>query len=168
MERPSLAVAVVMQKTLLDNRWQSEQWEAVGVVPDDAPAGALPRCMQKGKGGKQELWLYPGFVIELYRDEAEGYFLNISAERAVAFVIWRQEDGPPQPTAVTLSYNEAARMMDAQERVDGVPLPAQLHDWLAGYVMQHYKPEPKRRSRPPSFEGARRDLNKQNKKHDKT
>ena len=162
MERPSLAVAVVMQKTLLDNRWQSEQWEAVGVVPDEEPAGAPPRCIQKDE--KHELWLHPGQIIELYRDEAEGYFLNISAEHAVAFVIWRQEDGPPQPAGVTLSYNEAARMMDAQEHVDGVPLPSELHDWLAGYVMQHYKPEPKRRSRPPSFQGARRD----GKKHDKT
>ena len=82
----------------------------------------------------------------------------------MAFVIWRQEDGPPHPAGVTLSYNEAARMMDAQEHVDGVPLPSELHDWLAGYVMQHYKPEPKKRSRPPSFQGARRD----GKKHDKT
>ncbi len=164
MERPSLAVAVVMQKTLLDNRWQSEQWEAVGVVPDEEPAGAVPRCLQKGD--KQELWLYPGFVIALYRDEAEGYYLNISAEQAFAFVVWRQEDGPPQPASVTLSYNEAARMMDAQERVDGVPLPPELHDWLSGYVMQHYKPEVKKRSRAPSFQGARRDHGGIKKNHD--
>jgi hypothetical protein len=51
-------------------------------------------------------------------------------------------------------------MMDAQEHVDGVPLPQHLHDWLAGYVMQHYKPETKKRSRPPSFQGARRDAKK--------
>lgn len=155
MERPSLAVAVVMQKTLLDNRWQSEQWEAVGVVPDEEPAGAPARCLKAGD--KQELWLHPGLVIALYRDEAEGYYLNISAEQAFAFVVWRQEDGPPRPSAVTLSYNEAARMMDAQERVDGVPLPPQLHDWLSGYVVAHYKPEVKKRSRPPSFLGAKRD-----------
>lgn len=158
MAHPSLAVAVVMQKTLLDNRWQSEQWEAISVVPDEEPPGAAPRCMQKN--AKRELWLHSGFAIALFRDEAEGYYLNISAEQAFAFVIWRKEDGRPAPTGVTLSYNEAARMMDAQEQVDGVPLPAELHDWLAGYVMQHYKPEPKKRSRPPSFQGARRDAKK--------
>jgi hypothetical protein len=104
--------------------------------------------------------LHPGFSIELFRDEAEGYYLNISAEQAFAFVVWRSEDGIPAPASVTLSYNEAARMMDAQEQVDGVPLPPELHDWLAGYVVQHYKPEPKKRSRAPSFQGAKRDIKK--------
>jgi hypothetical protein len=157
MAHPRLAVAVVMQKTLLDNRWQSEQWAAVDVLPDEDATGAEPRRI--AAEGRHELWLHPGLGIELFRDEAEGYFLNISAEQAFAFVVWREDEagGQPVPVSVTLSYNEAARMMDAQEHVDGVPLPAHLHDWLAGYVMQHYKPEPKKRSRAPSFQGARRD-----------
>lgn len=154
MDKPSLAVAVIMQKTLLANRWQSEKWEAVGVVPDEEEPGTPPRLVLKHDSHEQ--WLYPGHTIELYRDEAEGYYLNISAEQPFVFVIWRQEEGPPEPKFVTLSYNEAARMMDAQEHVDGVPLPPELHDWLSGYVAQHYKPEPKKRSRPPSFKGARR------------
>jgi len=160
MAQPRLAVAVIMQKTLLDNRWQSEQWTAVNVLSDEEPTGAVPRRIESAGGS--ELWLHPGHAIALYRDEAEGYFLNISAEQAFAFVVWRdnEEGGPPAPFSVTLSYNEAARMMDAQEHVDGVPLPAHLHDWLAGYVMQHYKPEIKKRSRPPSFQGARRDAKK--------
>jgi hypothetical protein len=149
-----------MQKTLLDNRWQSEQWAAVDVLPDEEAAGAAPRRI--ASADRRELWLHPGFAIDLYRDEAEGYFLNISAEQAFAFVVWRDDEagGAPRPVSVTLSYNEAARMMDAQEHVDGVPLPAALHDWLSGYVAQHYKPEPKKRSRPPSFQGARRDAKK--------
>ena len=31
---------------------------------------------------------------------------------------------------MTLSYNEAGRLLDAQERVDNVPLPADVRDWL--------------------------------------
>jgi hypothetical protein len=31
-----------------------------------------------------------------------------------------------------------------------------MRDLLGEYVQQHYKPEPKRRSRPPSFKGAKR------------
>ena len=133
------------------------------MVPDEEPSGAVSRRLQQDgmqKDDRRELWLHPGFAIELFRDEAEGYYLNISAEQAFAFVIWRKEDGPPAPTGVTLSYNEAARMMDAQEQVDGVPLPPELHTWLSDYVVQHYKPEPKKRSRPPSFQGARRDAKK--------
>jgi hypothetical protein len=155
MSHPSLAVAVIMQKTVLANRWQSEQWEAIGVVPDEEGSGTPPRLVMKD--GQREHWLHHGLTIELHRDEAEGYFLNISAEQPFVFVSWPQEENPPAPRYVTLSYNEAARMMDAQERVDGVPLPPELHDWLSGYVAQNYKPEPKKRSRPPSFKGARRD-----------
>jgi len=56
---------------------------------------------------------------------------------------------------VTVSYNEAARMMDGGARVDGVPMPAEWIPWLEHYVQKHYKPEPKKkRIRPPSFKGA--------------
>ena len=60
---------------------------------------------------------------------------------------------PPELAAhtVTLSYNEAGRMLDAQERVDNVPLPAEAVAWLQAFTDAHYKPEPKKRSRPPSF-----------------
>ncbi len=47
--------------------------------------------------------------------------------------------------------------MDAGARVDGVPMPPQWIPWLAEYVERNYKPEPKKRARPPSFKGAKRD-----------
>ena len=152
----NLALAVVMQRTRLDNRWQSEKWEPVGVLPDtDAPVSA-PRLLKEDERCAQ--WLHPGFQLELFRDEAEGYYLNISAKQAVVFVNWLEEEGVGVPQSVTVSYNEAARQMDGGARVEGVPLPAEWRPWLEAFVKEHYKPEPKRRSRPPSFKGARRDL----------
>jgi len=48
--------------------------------------------------------------------------------------------------------------MDGGARVDGVPMPVEWISWLAEYVQKHYKPEAKKkRSRPPSFKGAKRD-----------
>ena len=55
------------------------------------------------------------------------------------------------PEAVSLSYNEAGRWLDAQERVDNVPLPAELVAWLQDFTDAHYRPEPKKRKRPASF-----------------
>jgi hypothetical protein len=52
---------------------------------------------------------------------------------------------------VTLSYNEAGRLLDAQERVDNLPLPAAVRDWLQAFTDEHHRPEPKRRKRPVSF-----------------
>ena len=52
---------------------------------------------------------------------------------------------------MSLSYNEAGRWLDAQERVDNVPLDAELCAWLQAFTDEHYRPEPKQRKRPASF-----------------
>src|SRR6266705_2759444 len=129
MPHTSLAVAVVMERT--------------------------PRALLQDESRAQ--WLHPGFKLELFRDEAEGYYLNLSSHKPFVFVNWLEEEGAGVPKAVTVSYNEAARLMDAGARVDGVPMPPQWIPWLAEYVERNYKPEPKKRSRPPSFKGAKRD-----------
>ena len=70
------------------------------------------------------------------------------------FVVWRVgETDPPiaTPEIVSVSYNEAGRWLDAQERVDNLPLPAETAAWLQAYTDEHYRPEPKQRRRPASF-----------------
>ena len=52
---------------------------------------------------------------------------------------------------MTLSYNEAARLMDAQEKVDAVPLDPSLRAWLGDYVEQNYRPEAKKKRVKASF-----------------
>src|SRR5581483_3268094 len=37
---PALAVAVVMERKTLANRWRSDVWQPIGVVPDSDAAGA--------------------------------------------------------------------------------------------------------------------------------
>ena len=44
------------------------------------------------------------------------------------------------------------RLLDAQERVDNLPLPANVRDWLQAYADAHYQPEVKKRKRPASFQ----------------
>ena len=65
--------------------------------------------------------------------------------------MWRMtEDGgdpPVFPVIVTVSYNEAARMLDGGERVDAVPLPAGIRAWMEPFVAEHYKPEPRKKVR---------------------
>ena len=57
----------------------------------------------------------------------------------------------PRPWAVSLSYYDAGRWLDAQENVDQVPAPPEVLEWLNGFVNEHYVVEPKRRKRPESF-----------------
>lgn len=156
MERPSVRVAVVMERRALANRWQSEAWAPVEVIPYmEAGDKEAPRMI--AHDAARARWLYPGFEIRLFRDEAEGYYLNMSAATPYVFVMWRAEDGRAVPYVATVSYHEASRMMEAGEHVDGVPMPDEIAPWVAAYAAEHYKPEPRKRSRPPSFQGARRE-----------
>src|SRR6266705_553981 len=110
MPYPNLAVAVVMQRTRLDNRWQSEQWEPIGVLADSSEPGSAVRVLRQD--GVSAQWLHPGFKLELFHDESEGYYLNLYSPRPYVFVNWLEEDGKGVPQSVTVSYNEAARQMD--------------------------------------------------------
>jgi Protein of unknown function (DUF3305) len=151
MDATSLAaaaypVAVIMERsTLAGNRWQTEQWEAKGVLRDDAPAGGAEQVIVHDE--KHTQILFPGHQIRLYRDEAEGYLFNITSPEPKVFVLWRMHAELARPERVTVSYHEGARWMDTDERVDGVPLPAELVPWIREFAEQHYKPEPKKPKR---------------------
>ena len=155
-ERPGIDVAVVMRKLPTSSRWQPWRWELEEVLPQEETFGSEPRRLYQGEDG--ERWLFPGMRVELFRDEAEGYYLNVTTEKPAWFVVWRMEEEPtiaPEPLArpafLTLSYNEAARWLDAQEKVEQVPLPPALVEWVASFAAEHYVPEPRRRKRPESF-----------------
>jgi hypothetical protein len=141
---------VIVGRTPIVNRWITERWEPVAIEagPDD-PCVAAPTCIAETDAGSR--WRFDGHAITLHRSEAEGYFLNLSSPDPKVFVMCRIVDEPSippiRPEVVTVSYNEAARLMDGGERVDAVPMPREILQWLAPFVAEHYKPEPKRKVR---------------------
>ncbi|HJV73732.1 MAG TPA: DUF3305 domain-containing protein [Noviherbaspirillum sp.] len=156
METEAIKVAVIMQRVPLASRWQSHQWRPLEV--SDAPLfpGVMVRRLRDDPADTR--WLFSDFDIKLYSDEAEGYFLNIDAPAPCWFVMWRIEevegDEVAVPKRVTLSYNEAARLMDGGEQVDTVPASQEIIGYLTAFVQQYYRPEPKKKRRKPSFEGG--------------
>lgn len=147
---PRLLVAVTLVRTPLASRWASERWEAEAVLPlGPAPEG-LP-VAPAAAAGAGERWRFAPFAVELHRSEAEGYYLNLVAPLPKAFVLLRpaEDSAPPPlvPVLATLSYNEAARMQDGGEQVDGVPLHPALYAWMRPFVDEHYKPEPRKKLR---------------------
>ncbi|MBI2310985.1 MAG: DUF3305 domain-containing protein [Betaproteobacteria bacterium] len=135
----SFPVAVIMERILLDNRWAAEKWEAHGVVPD--VPGAAGRVIYQDD--RRMHILFPGHEISLHRDEAEGYYLNLTSPEPRVFVRWRMDGERALPELLTVSYGEAARWMDADHNVDGVPMPAEILAWVGAYVEENYRPEPK-------------------------
>ena len=119
-----------------------------------APA-TPPGCTRLSEPAPGPRWRFTGLALELHRSEAEGYHLNLTAPAPMVFVLWRmlepealEEGGPAaRPELATVSYNEAARLLDGGEQVDGIPMPAAIRAWLEPFTALHYKPEPKRKVR---------------------
>lgn len=157
--RPQIRVAVLLRREAVQGpmaRWQPWRWTLAEVVPHEPGFGEQPRCLREGDEGA--LWLYPNWAVELFTDDAEGYWLNTTSPTPAYFVLWRMsepEDGSEAvavPQAVSLSYQDAGRWLDAQETVDTVPAPPEVVAWALAFAEQHFVPEPKRRQRPQSFQ----------------
>jgi hypothetical protein len=155
-ERPRIDVAVIMRRERIDNAWQSWRWVLADVVPNEPAFGAEPRLLFKSES--EERWLHPGFAVELFRDDAEGYYLNVTTPAPCWFVLWRMEeeatmaDEPiARPAMVSLSYHDAGRWLDAQETCEQVPAPPQVVEWMRAFAEEHYVPESRKRNRPQSF-----------------
>ncbi len=75
--RPAVTMAVVMRKVALASRWQPWKWELEAVWPDLGEFGAVPMCLEQDEHGAR--WVYPGFGVELFHDQGEGYYLNLTS-----------------------------------------------------------------------------------------
>jgi hypothetical protein len=157
VQRPCVDVAVLMRRERIDNAWQPWRWSLADIVPHETGFGAQPRLLLRDD--REERWLHPGFRVELFTDDAEGYYLNVTTQQPCFWVRWRMEeeaalaDEPVAvPQAVTLSYHDAGRWLDAQETVEQVPAPSGVVQWMQAFVEAHHVLEAKRRQRPQSFQ----------------
>ena len=170
--------AVLMRKQSIDNPWISYRWVPQEVLPDfgqfnSAIGNSITgKFLERDESG--ESWLFTGYELDLFPDEAEGYYLNVSATTPSWFVMWRLEEEFERyvdeqsmalaksessfavPHRICVSYNEAARLLDGGETADAIPMSEQHAAWLQEYVSEKYRPEPKKRHKPASFKGAER------------
>jgi len=147
VEKPSFPIAVVMQRRAVQSRWADRVWEPHGVIPD--PGGEARPLREDGASAQ---WLHPGFKLVLHKDENEGYYLNVSAPQPRVFVLWRMDEERALPLEVTVSSEEAGRWLDGGHSVDGVAMPPEIFAWVGDYVENNYRPEPKKRIKPRSFQ----------------
>ena len=156
-----LSTSVLMRREPVPGdmaKWQPWRWVLHDVVLQD-PTHTGPARLLRDSGDVQ-IWLHPGFEVGLFRDDAEGYYLNATSPEPCWFVLWRMEeeatlaDEPVAvPVMVSLSYHDAGRWLDAQERVDQVPAPHEVLAWMSEFTQTHWVSEGKKRQRPESFRG---------------
>jgi len=160
MNRPSQSVAVLMRRERVQGpmaRWQPWRWVLAEVVPQEEGFGDTPRCLLRSED--EQRWLFPGLSAALFADDGEGYWLNVNSPTPCWFVLWRldEEEGDEgyalaRPQAVSLSYHDAGRWLDAQETVEQVPAPEEVVSWVRDFAHANYTPEVKKRQRPHSFQ----------------
>jgi Protein of unknown function (DUF3305) len=167
--RPALEASVIMRREPIVgamSRWQSHRWVLEQVVLNGEVVQGGPsqddvieiKSQLLSKNDSTERWIHAGYRIELFTDDAEGYYLNVTTDAPCWFVLWRMEedagitDEPiAKPEMVSLSYHDAGRWLDAQETVEQVPLPPEVVAWLQAFVNEHHVNEVKKRKRPESF-----------------
>ena len=49
----------------------------------------------------------------------------------------------PQPTMVSLSFDEAHAYLESEQEVFAVPVPPEIYRWAEAFVLSHYVPEKK-------------------------
>ncbi len=141
----SFPVCVIMElRRVRGNPWISESWRALGVTLGalPGPGPAEPRLLVGGPDAAQYLWT--GLRVDLFADEAESYYHNLTVEAPACYVVARpREDGIPGPVLVTASFDAAQAYQEGGETVYSVPLPPPLYRAVEAYVLAHYVPEPR-------------------------
>ena len=83
--RPNLQVAVVMRRERVPgamSHWQPWRWVLHGggghdLVPHEQHFGTSPQFLRQTDD--EQLWLHPGFTVELFKDDPEGYYLTLTS-----------------------------------------------------------------------------------------
>ncbi len=143
-ERIPLGVVLIHEDRPMD-RWRVARWHVRGVVAGRAAAAGrrLLRC-----GDRSQQWLIGGLELRLFRDEAEGYWFNLSGDRPRLFVICRPEPGGGMaPFLITADGEEAAAYEEGDDQVFPVPMPPEVYRQVERYVLTHFRPRPKRKRR---------------------
>lgn len=156
---PSRWVCVRFNRVSQSSAWQPFRWELASVEPCPTPTDLVSGRTATLQGQDEEgPWAAAVCQVTLYPDEAEGYVLNLTTDDPSWFVHYRLTEpeageslGGPEVRMVTLSYNEAGRLMDASELVEVISIDDATGHWLASYAERFYVPEPKKRQRPASF-----------------
>jgi hypothetical protein len=74
--KPSISVAVLIERRKQPSQWEDWRFRLADVVIDEGQFGSAPRSLRDD--GQTAQFLYPGLSVTLFRDEAEGYYLNLS------------------------------------------------------------------------------------------
>lgn len=130
-----------------DQPWDTGHWDVMGVVAGNSLAGdARDDGVPINTDSSDRQFLWPGFRLELFKDDAGSYYHNLMGSKPRIFVVCREGDsGRLEPFMATPSYDEAAAYTEVEEEVFAVPMPPEVYRWAEKFVLEHYVPEKKKK-----------------------
>lgn len=136
----SLSVCFV-REPVPNNRWIQHRWALVGLhVGADGPPPTPGQVVVSG------------LSLTLYGEEADGYYMNVTADEPSLFFMVRPSDdedpdSPPTVVEVSANFYEASRWMDSGELVERLPLPVDWARAIEAFARDHFKPFEKKQKR---------------------
>jgi hypothetical protein len=140
-------VAVMMARKMVRRAgWSLPSWDAIGVVSGDQFAGQARSRELVHQSDDVQHFLFRGFELELFRDVAETYWYNLTAERPSLFVICLKDEGEELvPNIVTPDSEAAQAAVETGGAAFAVAIPPDIHEAIERVVLEHYRPEPPRK-----------------------
>lgn len=141
----SLPVAVIMGRSMVAGRgWRVPSWRVVGVVSGTDLPGRDARGRSVRRDGDEEHFLWGGFHLDLYRDAAESYWVNLTGRQPSLFVLCTEdEQSTVIPRLVTADQNEACSGVEGDDRVFAAPIPPEVYQQVEAFVIAHHVPQVK-------------------------
>jgi hypothetical protein len=157
--RVSIPVAVILgRRTVARGGWNVPSWHAVGVVAGENLPGRDTRAVPVLKSDDEEQFLWGGLNVELYRDATEAYWSNLVGRQPALFILCSQkEDGMLEPRSVTADMHEAGSSMEGDDQVLSAAIPAEVYHQLERFVVEHHRPEVKRKRKRTDWTGSKED-----------
>lgn len=134
-------------------RWTQPQWDVRAVVAGMRVVESSPECTLVSREPDCETYMWSGLALELFRDVCEGYWYNLKSGRPSLFVVCYLDEESDDPTTalipaiVTADQDEASAHLESEDPVFSVPMPDKVHQWVEQFVVEHYRPEMKRKRR---------------------
>ena len=140
-------VAVIMQRARVQRGpWSVQSWSAASVVAGEHIAGQRAGCTLIREDEEEAQYLWSGLALELYRDEAEAYWYNLTSESPSLFVICHESpDGELTPFRVTADRDAAAVCLESDDQVFAVPVPPEIYQSLEQFVVKHFVPQERKK-----------------------
>lgn len=137
------------RRQVTHGQWTLPSWSGVAALAGERMGDPSARGVLVRSDDEVEQYLYSGFRVELYRDNAEGYWFNLAGKEPALYILCHEPpDGGIEPFSVTADPNEASAAVEGDDKVFAVPMPPEVFRQIEEFVVKYYVPrEPGKRKR---------------------